>query len=211
MADRRALPLAAGLAAGGKQPVVALYSTFAQRAYDQMLHDVCLQNLPVVLCLDRAGLVGEDGPTHHGVFDLSYLRSMPNLTIMAPADENELRQMLSTALALKQPVALRYPRGAGRGVEIAKEFTPLPIGKAEVLRDGGKIAFFAIGTMVEIAEKAAAILAAEGSETTVVNARFAKPLDETLLADLAERMDLIVTLEENVLVRRVWFGCAGVF
>ena len=199
IAEQHALTLAAGLAAGGKQPVVALYSTFAQRAYDQMLHDVCLQNLPVVLCLDRAGLVGEDGPTHHGVFDLSYLRSMPNLTIMAPADENELRQMLSTALALKQPVALRYPRGAGRGVEIAKEFTPLPIGKAEVLRDGGKIAFFAIGTMVEIAEKAAAILAAEGSETTVVNARFAKPLDETLLADLAERMDLIVTLEENVL------------
>lgn len=199
IAEQHALTLAAGLAAGGKQPVVALYSTFAQRAYDQMLHDVCLQNLPVMLCLDRAGLVGEDGPTHHGVFDLSYLRSMPNLTIMAPADENELRQMLATALDLRQPVALRYPRGAGRGVKIAKEFTPLAIGKAEVLRDGGKIAFFAIGTMVEIAEKAAAILAAEGTETTVVNARFVKPLDEALLADLAERMDLIVTLEENVL------------
>lgn len=199
IAEQHAMTLAAGLAAGGKQPVIVLYSTFAQRAYDQMLHDVCLQNLPVVLCLDRAGVVGEDGSTHHGVFDISYLRSMPNLTIMAPKDENELRQMMGTAFSLKHPVAIRYPRGSARGVSIESSFEKLEEGKAELLQRGGKIAFFALGTMVETAEKAAEILMQEGIETTVVNARFAKPLDEAMLRDLTEQMDLIITMEENVL------------
>jgi len=199
IAEQHAMTLAAGLAAGGKQPVIVLYSTFAQRAYDQILHDVCLQNLPVVLCLDRAGVVGEDGPTHHGVFDISYLRAMPNLTIMAPKDENELRKMLATAFSLKHPVAIRYPRGSARGVAIDSSFETLPEGKAELLQSGGKIAFFALGTMVETAEKAAEILKQEGIMTTVVNARFAKPLDEAMLRDLAGQMDLIITMEENVL------------
>lgn len=199
IAEQHAMTLAAGLAAGKKQPVIVLYSTFAQRAYDQMLHDVCLQNLPVVLCLDRAGVVGEDGPTHHGVFDISYLRAIPNLTIMAPKDENELRQMLSTAFALKHPVAIRYPRGSARGVAIESSFENLPEGKAELLQSGGNVAFFALGTMVETAEKAAGILKQEGIAATVVNARFAKPLDESMLRDLAGHMDLIITMEENVL------------
>ncbi len=199
IAEQHAMTLAAGLAAAGKQPVIVLYSTFAQRAYDQMLHDVCLQNLPVVLCLDRAGMVGEDGPTHHGVFDISYLRSMPNLTIMAPKDENELRQMMGTAFSLKHPVAIRYPRGSARGVPIESSFEKLAEGKAELLQSGGKVAFFALGTMVETAQKAAGILKQEGIETTVVNARFAKPLDEAMLRDLTEQMDLIITMEENVL------------
>lgn len=199
IAEQHAMTLAAGLAAAGKQPVIVLYSTFAQRAYDQMLHDVCLQNLPVVLCLDRAGVVGEDGPTHHGVFDISYLRSMPNLTIMAPKDENELRQMMGTAFSLKHPVAIRYPRGSARGVPIESSFEKLAEGKAELLQSGGKVAFFALGTMVETAQKAAGILKQEGIETTVVNARFAKPLDEAMLRDLTEQMDLIITMEENVL------------
>jgi 1-deoxy-D-xylulose-5-phosphate synthase len=199
IAEQHAMTLAAGLAAAGKQPVIVLYSTFAQRAYDQMLHDVCLQNLPVVLCLDRAGVVGEDGPTHHGVFDISYLRSMPNLTIMAPKDENELRQMMGTAFSLKHPVAIRYPRGSARGVPIESSFEKLAEGKAELLQSGGKVAFFALGTMVETAEKAAGILKQEGIETTVVNARFAKPLDEAMLRDLTEQTDLIITMEENVL------------
>lgn len=199
IAEQHALTMAAGMAAGGKKPFVALYSTFAQRAYDQILHDVCLQNLPVVLCLDRAGLVGEDGPTHHGVFDISYLRAMPEMTIMAPKDENELRQMLAAAYQMQGPVAIRYPRGAGLGVDICQDFLPLPTGKAEILQKKGNIALLAAGTMVEKAVEAAGILAAEGIEVTVVNARFIKPLDEELLKELAADMKLIVTMEENVL------------
>ena len=199
IAEQHAMTLAAGLAAGGKKPFIALYSTFAQRAYDQMLHDVCLQNLPVVLCLDRAGLVGEDGPTHHGVFDISYLRSMPDLTIMAPKDENELRQMLAAAYACAGPVAIRYPRGAGIGVEVSQEFLPIPLGKAEILQEKGSIALLAVGTMVEKAVEAAALLAAEGIEVTVINARFIKPLDAEMLTGLAANMQLVVTMEENVL------------
>lgn len=199
IAEQHALTMAAGMAAGGKKPFVALYSTFAQRAYDQILHDVCLQNLPVVLCLDRAGLVGEDGPTHHGVFDISYLRAMPEMTIMAPKDENELRQMLAAAYQMQGPVAIRYPRGAGLGVDICQDFLPLPTGKAEILQKKGNIALLAAGTMVEKAVEAAGILEAEGIEVTVVNARFIKPLDEELLKELAADMKLIVTMEENVL------------
>ena len=199
IAEEHAVTLAAGLAAAGKRPVVALYSTFAQRGYDQMVHDVCLQNLPVVFCLDRAGLVGADGPTHHGVFDLSYLRHIPNMTVMAPKDENELRQMLCTALQLSGPAAIRYPRGAGLGVEMDSEFTPLPVGQAEALTHHGSIALLAVGSMVDNASKAAIELAGEGIETTVVNMRFVKPLDTTLLRSLAGEMDAVVTIEENVL------------
>lgn len=199
IAEEHAVTMAAGLAASGKHPVVALYSTFAQRAYDQILHDVCLQNLPVTLCLDRAGLVGEDGPTHHGVFDLSYLRSMPNMTIFVPKDEAELRQMLAAAVKLQTPSAIRYPRGAGLGVALPEGFPELELGKAEVLSDKGRIAFLAVGAMVAKAEQAAALLQEHGLEAGIVNMRFAKPLDEELLADYIESKDLLVTVEENML------------
>ena len=199
IAEQHAVTLAAGMAAAGKKPVAALYSTFAQRAYDQLLHDVCLQKLPVTLCLDRAGLVGEDGPTHHGVFDYSYLRHMPNMTILAPKDENELRHMLYTALKIDGPAALRYPRGAGLGAELDPEFHELPYGKAELLTDKGKIAFLAVGSMVDNASKAAIALAGDGIEAAVVNMRFVKPLDAELLRELAGRMELLVTVEENAL------------
>ena len=199
IAEQHAVTLAAGMAAAGKKPVAALYSTFAQRAYDQLLHDVCLQKLPVTLCLDRAGLVGEDGPTHHGVFDYSYLRHMPNMTILAPKDENELRHMLYTALKIDGPAALRYPRGAGLGAELDPEFHELPYGKAELPTDKGKIAFLAVGSMVDNASKAAIALAGDGIEAAVVNMRFVKPLDTELLRELAGRMELLVTVEENAL------------
>ena len=199
IAEEHAMTLAAGMAAGGMHPVIALYSTFAQRAYDQLIHDVCLQNLPVTLCLDRAGLVGEDGPTHHGVFDLSYLRQMPNMCVMAPKDEEELRHMLATAIAIPGPAAVRYPRGAGLGVALTDSFEKLPIGKAEVLQEKGEIAFLAVGTMVEHAKAAAAILAEEGIEAAVVNMRFIKPLDTALIDAMAKTKKLIITAEENVL------------
>ena len=199
IAEEHAVTMAAGLAADGKHPVVAIYSTFAQRAYDQLIHDVCLQKLPVTLCLDRAGLVGEDGPTHHGVFDLSYLRQMPNMTVFVPKDENELRQMLGKAVTMGTPTAVRYPRGAGLGVEIREEFTDLNRGKAEVISEGGEVAFLAVGTMNEIATKAAEILAEQGIEATLVNMRFVKPLDEERLLQLGTDKKLLVTLEENVL------------
>jgi 1-deoxy-D-xylulose-5-phosphate synthase len=199
IAEEHAMTLAAGMAAGGMHPVIALYSTFAQRAYDQLIHDVCLQNLPVTLCLDRAGLVGEDGPTHHGVFDLSYLRQMPNMCVMAPKDEEELRHMLATAIALPGPAAVRYPRGAGLGVALTDSFEKLPVGKAEVLQEKGEIAFLAVGTMVEHAKAAAAILAEEGIEAAVVNMRFIKPLDTALIDEMARTKKLLITAEENVL------------
>ena len=199
IAEEHAMTLAAGLAADGKHPVVALYSTFAQRAYDQLLHDVCLQNLPVTLCLDRAGLVGEDGPTHHGVFDLSYLRHMPNMTVFVPKDENELRQMLAAAVAMDTPTAIRYPRGAGLGVEVEAEFQDMTVGKAEVLTEGGETAFLAVGTMNSVAAQAVEILKEQGVEATLVNMRFVKPLDEELLLELGRSRKLLVTLEENAL------------
>ena len=201
IAEEHAVTFAAGLAAADKKPVVALYSTFAQRAYDQILHDVCLQKLHVVFALDRAGLVGQDGPTHHGVFDYSYLRHLPGMTVMAPKDEAELRDMMKTALALGGPVAVRYPRGAAVGVKIPEAMTMLPLGKAEVLRNKGSIALLAIGSMVQAAEKAADLLAEEGIAVRVVNMRFVKPLDTELLLSLARDPEIrgLVTLEENVL------------
>lgn len=199
IAEEHAMTLAAGMAAAGMHPVIALYSTFAQRAYDQLIHDVCLQNLPVTLCLDRAGLVGEDGPTHHGVFDLSYLRQMPNMCVMAPKDEEELRHMLATAIAIEGPAAVRYPRGAGLGVPLTDSLETLPVGKAEVLQEDGDIAFLAVGTMVEKAKEAAAILKEEGIEAAVVNMRFIKPLDTELLGEMARTKRLLITAEENVL------------
>lgn len=199
IAEEHAMTLAAGMAAAGMHPVIALYSTFAQRAYDQLIHDVCLQNLPVTLCLDRAGLVGEDGPTHHGVFDLSYLRQMPNMCVMAPKDEEELRHMLATAIAIEGPAAVRYPRGAGLGVPLTDSLETLPVGKAEVLQEEGTIAFLAVGTMVEKAKEAAAILKEEGIEAAIVNMRFIKPLDTELLGEMARTKKLLITAEENVL------------
>ncbi len=200
IAEEHAVTLAAGLAAAGRHPVAAIYSTFAQRAYDQLMHDVCLQGLPVTLCLDRGGLVGEDGPTHHGVFDLSYLRTMPGMTIFVPKDENELRHMLYTALRMDAPTAIRYPRGAGLGVATDEAFREIEIGKAEVLSHGGEVVLLAVGTMVDAAVKAAVMLTGKGIHATVVNMRFVKPLDTALIEALAKEARLFVTLEENVLM-----------
>src|SRR6202171_664246 len=193
IAEQHAVTFAAGLAVEGMKPVVAIYSTFLQRAYDQLIHDVALQNLPVVFALDRGGLVGADGPTHHGAFDLSYLRCIPNLTVMAPSDENECRQMLYTAFTLDGPAAVRYPRGSGAGVEAAREMTALPIGRGEVRREGKRVAILAFGSMLKPALEAAGELNA-----TVANMRFVKPLDRELVLRLATSHELLVTVEENV-------------
>ncbi|WP_246044758.1 1-deoxy-D-xylulose-5-phosphate synthase [Geomonas ferrireducens] len=197
IAEQHAITFAAGLAAEGFRPVVALYSSFLQRGYDQLFHDVCLQELPVTFAIDRAGVVGNDGPTHHGVFDLSYLRAVPGLTIMAPKDENELQHMLVTALSLPGPAALRYPRGNGLGVPMDQILEPLPIGRGELLEKGKDGAIVAVGTMVQPAREAAAALAADGIELSVMNARFVKPLDADLILSLAET-GFLVTLEDNV-------------
>lgn len=199
IAEEHAVTMAAGMATRNLHPVVAIYSTFMQRAYDQILHDVCLQKLPVTLCLDRAGLVGEDGATHHGVFDLSYLRHIPGLIVMAPKDENELRHMLNTAVNTDMPVALRYPRGIGLGVTIENEIRNIEIGKAEILRDGSNITFFAIGTMVKTALDAADLLEETGIKANVINMRFVTPLDKEIISDFACKSDMIITIEENVL------------
>ncbi len=199
IAEQHGATFAAGLACEGKKPVFAVYSTFLQRAFDQVLHDVCLQNLPVVFALDRGGVVGSDGPTHHGVFDLSYLRLIPNMTLMAPKDENELQHLLKTAIEHDGPVAIRYPRGNGYGVPLDQELSILPIGKAEQLREGKDGVLIALGAMVYPAMGAASVLAQEGIELSVINARFVKPLDGALLNSLARRFKKIVTIEENVL------------
>jgi 1-deoxy-D-xylulose-5-phosphate synthase len=199
IAEQHAVTFAAGLACEGFKPVAAIYSTFLQRGFDQILHDVCLQNLPVTFALDRAGLVGEDGPTHHGAFDLSYLRLMPNMVIMAPKDENELGHMLKTALEHPGPAALRYPRGQGVGVERERPYRSLPVGKAELLRPGRHLALWACGSTVWPAFEAAETLSQEGIEAAVVNARFVKPLDHSLLLEQARQMGFIVTVEENAL------------
>lgn len=199
IAEQHAVTAAAGMAAAGLKPVAAIYSTFMQRAYDSVLHDICMQNLHVTMCLDRAGLVGDDGFTHHGVFDYAYLRSMPKMTIMAPKDENELRHMLKTALDFNGPVSVRYPRGSGLGVDISSPMEDLPIGKAEVLKEGFDLCFWAIGSMVKPALDAAELLAKEGISAGVVNMRFAKPLDTELLKAHAQRYGKIITLEEGVL------------
>jgi 1-deoxy-D-xylulose-5-phosphate synthase len=195
IAEQHAVTLAAGLACEGMKPVVAIYSTFLQRAYDQLIHDVALQNLPVLFAIDRAGLVGPDGPTHAGSFDLSYLSCIPNMTIMAPADENECRQMLYTGFQLDGPAAVRYPRGTGPGVAMSKEMTALPLGRAEVRRQGSRVALLAVGSMVALAEAAG-----EELDATVVNLRFIKPLDEALILKLAAEHELLLTIEENAVI-----------
>ncbi|MDY0094812.1 MAG: 1-deoxy-D-xylulose-5-phosphate synthase [Candidatus Vecturithrix sp.] len=200
IAEQHAVTFAAGMATQGFRPVAAIYSSFLQRAYDQVFHDVCLQNLPVTFALDRAGLVGSDGPTHHGVFDFSYLRHLPKMVIMAPKDENELQHMLKTALEYPGPTALRYPRGSGLGVFIDTAPRALPIGKAELLREGNDLAILAIGTMVQPAIEAAKNLQEdEQISATVVNARFVKPLDAELILDIAQKIKKIITVEENAI------------
>ena len=192
IAEQHAVTFAAGAACNNLKPVVAIYSTFLQRAYDQLIHDVALQNLPVVFAIDRAGLVGADGPTHAGSFDLSYLRCVPNITVMTPSDENECRQMLYTAFTLDTPTAVRYPRGTGPGAEIVQEMTALPIGRGVVRRQGKKIAFLSFGSML-----APCLAAAEALDATVADMRFVKPLDEELVAELAGAHDVLVSVEEN--------------
>jgi 1-deoxy-D-xylulose-5-phosphate synthase len=200
IAEQHAVTFAAGLACDGMKPVVAIYSTFLQRAYDQLIHDVALQNLPVVFALDRGGLVGADGATHHGAYDLSFLRCIPNMVVMAPSDENECRQMLTTALACEGPAAVRYPRGSGPGVAIEQELKSLPLGRGEVRRStkaraGHRIALLAFGSMVP-----AAMAAADEFDATVANMRFVKPLDGALVHQLARSHDALVTIEENAVM-----------
>ncbi len=209
ISEEHAVVFAAGMACHGFTPVFAVYSTFLQRAVDCVIHDVCLQNLPVVFCLDRAGIVGDDGPTHHGVFDIALLRPVPGLTIMQPADESELARMLLTALQSGRPTAIRYPRGPGRGVAVPQEVTPLEIGKARIVRQpesghaagalpGGPVWIWALGDMLSTAESTADLLAAQGVAVGVVNARFVRPLDTALLARQAQDARLILTLENGV-------------
>lgn len=199
IAEQHAVTLAAGMAAGGYHPVVAIYSTFLQRAYDQILHDVCLQNLPVAFAVDRAGIVGGDGATHHGLFDFSYLRHIPNMVVMAPRDENELQHMLATAINYSGPAAVRYPRGTGTGCKIDDQVQLLPVGEAEVVVEGNDLTFIAVGSMVQAAEEAARILAGRGIYATVINARFVKPLDEKCIIYYAERTRKVFTIEENTI------------
>jgi 1-deoxy-D-xylulose-5-phosphate synthase len=199
IAEQHAVALAAGLARQGARPVVGIYSTFLQRAYDQFIHDVCIQDLPVVFALDRAGIVGDDGKTQQGVFDYSYMRCIPNVVLMAPKDENELQHMLHTALQHDGPIAVRYPRGAALGVALDDAPQRLPIGKAEVLRRGPDVALLGIGLGVEAAMQAAEQLATEGVSATVVNARFVKPLDRDLILELASTVGRLITIEENAL------------
>lgn len=199
IAEQHAVTMAAALGLEGLKPVVAIYSTFMQRSYDQVIHDVCLQKAPVVFALDRAGLVGDDGPTHHGVFDFSFLRHIPEIVVMAPKDENELQHMLHTSINYTGPIALRYPRGTGIGIELEKEFKELPIGKGEVLIAGKDIIILAVGSMVYPALETAKLLEEHGINCTVVNARFIKPLDEALLTKLSKETNKVVTMEENVL------------
>jgi 1-deoxy-D-xylulose-5-phosphate synthase len=199
IAEQHCVTFAAGLSCEGLKPVCAIYSTFLQRAFDQLVHDVCIQNLNVKFCLDRGGIAGGDGPTHHGLLDIAYLRAVPNIVLMAPKDEGEMRDMMFTMTEHVGPVAMRYPRGNGIGVPLDREPEKLEIGKAELLRDGGEIALVAYGSMVHPALEAATHLAREGIETTVINARFAKPLDSALLLALARTKRLIVTVEEAYL------------
>jgi 1-deoxy-D-xylulose-5-phosphate synthase len=196
IAEQHAVTLAAGMAVEGLKPIVAIYSTFLQRAYDQLIHDVALQNLPVVFALDRAGLVGSDGATHQGSYDLSFLRCIPNMIIMAPADENECRQMLYTGTTLTSPSAIRYPRGTGPGVPISAEMTALPVGQAQLRREGRcGLAILAFGALVDSAQKIA-----ERLDATLVNMRFVKPLDEKMVLSIAGRHRAIITIEENAII-----------
>ena len=206
IAEQHGVAFAAGMATEGLRPVVAIYSTFLQRAFDQLVHDVCLDRLPVVFAIDRSGLVGEDGPTHHGLFDLSYLRSLPNMVVMAPMNENDLRRMLVTALAHDGPVALRYPRGAVEGVALQEPITPLPLGTAELLKNGDDVLILGLGRPVNDALAAHGLLQEENISAAVVNCRFLKPLDIDLISQLVKKIPRIITIEENV--RQAGFGSA---
>lgn len=197
IAEQHAVTFAAGLATEGFRPVVAIYSTFLQRAFDQIVHDVCLSNLPVVFCLDRGGLVGEDGPTHHGHFDITYLRSLPNMSLLAPKDENELRHMLFTALSHDGPVAIRYPRGASIGVELDSEYKILPIGESEIIREGKDVLIISLGSMVYPALEAAQILEGDSISACVLNCRSVKPLDKNI-GNLARKIGRVMIVEENI-------------
>jgi 1-deoxy-D-xylulose-5-phosphate synthase len=197
--EQHAVTFAAGMATQGYIPVVAIYSTFLQRAFDQIIHDVCLQELPVVFAIDRGGIVGDDGKTHQGTFDISYLSLIPHLVVAAPKDENELQHLLYTAVKLGRPMAVRYPRAPGLGVKLDTELREIPVGRSEVLKDGDDVAILALGAPVDPAMQAAADLSAKGIEATVVNARFARPLDASLINELAGRIKKMVTIEENVL------------
>jgi 1-deoxy-D-xylulose-5-phosphate synthase len=199
IAEQHGITFAAGMAVEGFIPVVAIYSTFMQRAYDQILHDVCLQNLPVVLALDRGGIVGADGSTHQGLFDFSYLRHIPNLVVMAPKDEDELQHMLKTAISCGRPASLRYPRGYGWRGSLDEEVKELPVGKAEVLRTGQDLILLAIGSTVKDALEAASRLQEQGVAAAVVNARFVKPLDAELIVSLVAECPRLITVEENAL------------
>ncbi|WP_406664283.1 1-deoxy-D-xylulose-5-phosphate synthase [Gallaecimonas sp. GXIMD1310] len=211
IAEQHAVTFAAGFAIEGLKPVVAIYSSFLQRAYDQLIHDVALMNLPVLFAIDRAGIVGADGPTHQGAFDLSYLRCVPNMVVMTPADENQCRQMLYTGYQLNQPAAVRYPRGSGIGAEIDDTMTALPVGKGEQIRHGKGVAILAFGTLLH-----EAISAAEALDASVCDMRFVKPLDEALIKTMAEQHQLLVTLEENVIAGGAgsavseWLNSAGI-
>ena len=197
--EQHAVTFAAGLATQGYLPVVAIYSTFLQRAFDQIIHDVCTQNLPVVFAIDRGGIVGDDGKTHQGSFDISYLSLIPNLVVAAPKDENELQHLLYTAVKGERPMAVRYPRSSGLGVPLDTILQEIPIGKSEILRYGNDVAILAIGASVNFAYEASKVLSTSNIESTVVNARFAKPLDEDMILNLSQRFSHIVTVEENVL------------
>jgi 1-deoxy-D-xylulose-5-phosphate synthase len=197
--EQHAVTLAAGLAARGFIPVVAIYSTFLQRAYDQIVHDVCLPGLPVVFAIDRAGIVGEDGKTHQGAFDVSFLRCLPNMAIASPADENDLRNLIFSALRYRQPAAIRYPRGCGQGVDLTLKLRELAVGKAEKVRSGRDLTILSLGPLTYCACEAAGILAQEGLDCSVVNARFAKPLDAAMILAEAEKTRNLLTVEENAL------------
>jgi 1-deoxy-D-xylulose-5-phosphate synthase len=199
IAEEHAVLFAAGMATKGYRPFCAIYSTFLQRAFDQIVHDVALQDLPVVFCMDRGGLSGDDGPTHHGLFDISYLRGIPNIIHMDPKDEDELQDMMFTALQHNGPGAIRYPRGTGPGVEVKKQPVALEIGKAEVIRDGRDVAIFGLGNMCAEAEKLAKLLEAEGHSVAVINPRFAKPVDASCVDKYGKRCDLVITMEDHVL------------
>lgn len=208
IAEQHAVTMAAGLAAEGMRPVAAIYSTFLQRAFDQIVHDVAIQNLPVFFCMDRAGVVGEDGPTHHGVFDMAYLRMVPNLVVMAPKNEAELQRMIVTGIShTTGPIAVRYPRGSGNGAALMAEgWEPIPVGKAEVLTSGDDVLIIAIGTMVGPSVQASSLLSEHGIKATVINARFVKPLDIELILPLARRIGRVITVEEGC--RMGGFGSA---
>jgi 1-deoxy-D-xylulose-5-phosphate synthase len=208
IAEEHAVLFAAGMATRGLKPFCTIYSTFLQRAFDQIVHDVCLQNLPVVFCMDRGSLSGDDGPTHHGLFDISYLRGIPNIVHMVPKDEDELADMLFTAMQYEGPIAVRYPRGTGPGTPVKDVPRAIPIGKAELLQHGenDRVAIFALGALVPVAQEVAVKLEAEGISAAVINARFAKPIDTEMLEFYASSVDVILTLEDHVL--RGGFGSA---